>query len=263
MPLGEALRLVAPVEHQRLGDLDGRGVGRVQVEHRGRGARVEALLAQLGEEAAHRDRHVAEVDVHRARRLALVADGAVVRHVAELVEVPKAHAAARLLLVEEGLGEERQAQDLVARAVEQVRARHVRRAHGLALAAAQAVLHRVGDRPDVAPLEDDGFVPDEREGRRVGVREVGAREQLAAVEAPFRIHRRFPSREGLDLAGLHELELGDADAVLARDDAAQALRQRERRAPPPRSRCAASRSRRSSPGCWCARCRRPRACAGR
>ncbi len=54
-------------------------------------------------------------------------------------------AAPRLLLVQERLDQQRGGEDLVARRVEQVGARHVRRAHRLALAAAQAVLDRFGD----------------------------------------------------------------------------------------------------------------------
>jgi hypothetical protein len=61
-------------------------------------------------------------------------------------------------LVQEGFDQQRGGEDLVARAVEQVGARHMRRAHRLALAAAQAVLDRVGDAADRALLQDQAFV---------------------------------------------------------------------------------------------------------
>ena len=87
----------------------------------------------------------------------------------ELVPVPQRHAAARLLLVQERLDQQRGGEDLVARAVQQVGARHVRGAHRLALAAAQAVLDRIGDRADVGLLHDQRLVAHQAEARRVGV----------------------------------------------------------------------------------------------
>ena len=115
--------------------------------------------------------------------------------VLELLPVLDADAAPRLLLVQEGLDQQRGGEDLVARAVQQVGARHVGGAHRLALAAAQAVLDRVGDRADVALLHDQRLVAHQAEARRVGVRQVGrahvvaqprqraAAQQLALVEA--------------------------------------------------------------------------------
>ena len=86
--------------------LDRRRVGRVEEQHRRRDARCSAARLRCGAGVAHRDRHVAEIDVDRARVHALVADRAVVGDVAELVEVPERDAAARLLLVEERLGQQ-------------------------------------------------------------------------------------------------------------------------------------------------------------
>ena len=77
---------------------------------------------------------------------AAVADRAMIGHVGELVPVLDRDAAAGLLLVEKRLDEQRGGQDLVARRVQQIGARHVGRADGLALAAAQAILDGVGDR---------------------------------------------------------------------------------------------------------------------
>ena len=112
------------------------------------------LFAHLAQQVAHVHGHVAEVDLDRAGRQALVADRAVVGHVLELLPVLDADAAARLLFVQEGLDQQRGGEDLVARAVEQVGARHVRGADRLALAAAQAVLDRIGNGADVALLHD-------------------------------------------------------------------------------------------------------------
>jgi hypothetical protein len=82
----------------------------------------------------------------------------VVGHVLELGPVGQRHAAAGLLLIQEGLDQQRGAEDLVARAVQQVGARHVGRAHRLALAAAQAVLDVVGDLADGGLLHDQRLV---------------------------------------------------------------------------------------------------------
>ena len=169
----EALHLEADVDHAVRMQLDGLRVGRVQERHRRRVAGPEALLAHLAQQVAHVHRDVAEVDLHRARRLALVAHGAVVGHVLEVLPVLHADATPRLLFVQEGLDQQRGRENLVARAVEQVGARHVRRAHRLALAAAQAVLDAVADGADVALLHDQRLVPHQPETRRVSGRQVG------------------------------------------------------------------------------------------
>jgi hypothetical protein len=80
----------------------------------------------------------------------------VVGDVVEFVEMAQRNAAPGLLLVEEGLDQQRGGEDLVARRVEQVGARHVRRADRLALAAAQAVL----DRSAMAPISDCSMISD-------------------------------------------------------------------------------------------------------
>ncbi len=68
-------------------------------------------------------------------------------------------------------------------------------------------------------------MPDEREGRRVGVAQVRAREELAAIEVPVRVDAALVLGEGRELLGREVLDLGDADAVLARDHAAQGARE--------------------------------------
>ena len=221
-PVREPLRPEAPVDHALAHQLDRRRVGGVEEEHRRRGAGVRALLALLAQQVPHRDRDVAEVDVHRTGFRALVADGAVVGDVAELVEVPERDAAAGLLLVQERLDQERRREDLVPRRVEQVRARHVRRAHRLALAAAQAVLDRVGDAADLGRLQDQRLGADQVERRRVRVAEVAAGQELPAVEPALGIDLVLVGAERRDLVRLEVLELGDADPVLAGDHPAEA-----------------------------------------
>ncbi len=60
---------IAPVDHRLARQLDGVRVGGVEEDHCGRRAGVEFLLALPAQEVAHGNRHVAEVDVHRARAL--------------------------------------------------------------------------------------------------------------------------------------------------------------------------------------------------
>jgi hypothetical protein len=141
----EALRLEAHAHHRRRTGLMVSGFGRVEEHHRRRVGRPPALVPILRSRLRmFIDTSPKSMFTGQATR-ALVAHGAVVGHVLELLPVLQADAAARLLLVEEGLDQQRGRQDLVARAVQQVGARHVRRAHRLALAAAQAVLDALAD----------------------------------------------------------------------------------------------------------------------
>ena len=170
--VGQALRLEAHAHHGRAGNLDGFGVGGVQKEHGRRIAGAETLLPHLAQQIAHIHRDVAKVDLDRAWRLALVAHGAVVCYVLKLLPVADADAPAGLLFVQKGLNQKRGSQNFVARAVEQIRARHMGRAHRLAFAAAQAVFDGVGNRPDIALLHDDGLVSHQAKRRRVGVGQI-------------------------------------------------------------------------------------------
>ncbi len=180
--VAEALRLVAPADQEAAHQLDGRGIGDVEERQRGPGAEAQAFLAAGAQQVAHVDRDVAEVDVHRAGLFALVAHGAVVGDVVHLVEVADRDAAARLFLVQERLDDETGGQDLVARRVQQVGARHVRVAHRLALAAAQAVLDLVVERAQLARLQDQRLLLHQAQRRRVRAVEGRARQQLAAIE---------------------------------------------------------------------------------
>src|SRR6185312_11531954 len=217
-----ALRAVAPLDHELARDPDGLRPGRIEEEHRGGGAGIEAFPAHPPQQVAHGHRHIAEIDVHGAGARALVAKGAMVPNVGELVPVPEAHAAAGLLLVEEGLDEKRGRQNLVARAIEEVGARHVRRAYGFALAAAQAVLDGIGDRADVRLLHDERLVSEEVEARRVRIREIAAGQELAQVEPALRVDRLLVGAELHDLSILQEFQFRNADTVLAGDDSIQA-----------------------------------------
>ncbi len=219
--MAETLRLVAPVDHELARQLDRARVVRVQEEHGSRLRGIGALVAQASQHVAHRHRDVAEVDVDGAGRFAFVADRAVIGDVAELVPVLDRDAAARLFLVQERLDQHRGGEDLVARRIEQVRARHVGAADRLALAAAQAVLDRVADPGDVRLLHDQRFVAEQVEARRIRVAQVRAGQQLAGVETAFRIDPSLVIAEAARLVVRQVLELGDADAVLAGDHATE------------------------------------------
>jgi len=231
-PVHEALRPKAEADHARAHELDRARMGGVEEVHRRRLARAKTLLAHLAQQVAHVHGDIAEVDVHRARGFALVAHGAVVGHVLEVFPVLHADAAPGLLFVKEGLDQQRGGEDLVARAVQQVGARHVGGAHRLALAAAQAVLDAGADGADVALLHDERLVPHEPEAGRVGGAQVGgsrvgavAAQQFALVEAPLGVDAPLVVGKGRQLRVAQEGEFGDADAVLARYHAAQAARQ--------------------------------------
>ena len=83
-----ALYFETPVNHQRLGEFDGGGIGGVQIEHRGGRAGVECFLAFFAQKITHGDGDIAEVDIDRTRVLTFVANGAVVGNVRKFIEVP-------------------------------------------------------------------------------------------------------------------------------------------------------------------------------
>ena len=102
----QALCLEPDVHHARAHELDGFGVGGIQEEHGRSIARTETLLTHLAQQVAHVHGHIAEVDLHRAGRGALVADGAVVGHILEFFPVLDADAPPGLLFVEESLDQQ-------------------------------------------------------------------------------------------------------------------------------------------------------------
>ena len=141
-------------------------------------AGAKALLAHFAQQVAHIHGDIAKVDFHRARALALMAHGAVVSHVFKLFPVANTDTAAGLLFVQKRLYQQRRGQNFVARAVKQVGARHMGTANRFALAAAQAVFHRVGNRANVALLHDQRLVAHQSEGWRIGIGQVTMHNQI-------------------------------------------------------------------------------------
>ena len=208
----QPLGLVAHANHAAAQQLDGLRLGGVQKRHGQLAAGVEAFFVHLAQQVAHVHGHVAKVDLHRAGRKALVAQGAVLGHVLKLLPVVAGDAPARLLLVQKGFHQQRGGQNLVAWRIQQVRARNVRVAHRLALAAAQAVLDRFGNGANVGLLHDDRLVAHQPKAGRVGVGQVGKHQrlargfgghqpvflanELAPVEAPVRVDALFVIGKG-------------------------------------------------------------------
>ena len=131
------------------------------------------------------------------------------------------YAAAGLFFVQKRFGEQADAEDFVARAVQQVGARHVGAAHRFAFAAAQAVFHRFGDGAEVGLFHNQRFHAQQLKRRRVGIAQIRAFHQFVAVEAALRIDFGFVVPEGLHFFVGKEFELGDADAVLAGNHAVE------------------------------------------
>ena len=100
----------------------------------------------------------------------------------------------------------------------------MRRTGVLALAAAQAVLDGVRDILQIILLHEKRLGAQQMEARREGDIETGAVAQLAAVEEAVRVHLVEVLVEGLQLLIRQEGNLGHADAVFARNRAAEALR---------------------------------------
>src|ERR1700682_6120108 len=100
----------------------------------------------------------------------------------EFVPMFDRYPAARLLLVEERLDQQGCRKYLVARGIQEIGAGHVRRAYGLAFAAAQAVLDGVGDGADVRLLHDERLLPEQPETRCVGAAQIRTRHELVLVE---------------------------------------------------------------------------------
>ena len=217
--MGQALGLEADADHRRARQLDGLWIGRVEHEHRRRIARPEALLPHLAQQIAHIHRHFTEVDIDRAWTQAFMADGAMVGDILELLPMLDRDAAPGLLLVQKGLDQQRSREDLVARRIEQIGARHMGGADRLAFAATQAILDAGRDRADVALLHDQRLMAHQPETRRVGIGQVGKSrlpaQQLALVEAPFRVDFFLVAGEPGQLFVGQVFELGNADAMFA------------------------------------------------
>ena len=197
------MQLEANAHHAGTYQLDGLRIGGIEEEHGRSITRAEALLAHFVQQPAHVHGDVAKVDLHRARRLAFVAHGAVVGYILKLFPMADADAAPRLLFIQKRFNQQRRRQNLVARAVQQIGARHVGGTHRLALAAPQAVFDGVGNRADIALLHDQRLVRHQAKRRRVGVGEVGGlvrlAQQLALVEASVRVNARLVVGKRLQL----------------------------------------------------------------
>src|SRR5450631_4018924 len=111
-----------------------------------------------------------------------MADRAVIGDVRQFVPMLDRYAAASLFFVVKRLDQQRRREYLVARRIQQVRARHVGRANRLAFSATQAVLDGIGDDADVRLLHDEGLVPQKAETRRIGPPQIAARHELVLVE---------------------------------------------------------------------------------
>jgi hypothetical protein len=155
--VGEALRLVADAHHGRARRVDGLRIGGVQEEHRRR-------LAGLNFLPILRSRLRMFIDTSPKS----IFTGQGVAHLWQTVQWSATSLNSSQCLIDtprrvcssyRKASTSSEVEDLVARAVQQVGARHVGRAHRLALAAAQAVLDRIGDRADVALLHDQRLVP--------------------------------------------------------------------------------------------------------
>ena len=96
------------------------------------------------------------------------------------------------------------------------------RAYRLAFAAAQAILDGIGDRADVRLLHDQGFVAQQFEARRVGAAQVASGMSLCLLNRPVGVDALLVGAEPGELLFGQVLELGDADAVFARDHAVEA-----------------------------------------
>jgi len=218
-PMGVALCGVAEFQHPLAQCTDQQRLCGVEERQRQPGAEAAVAPTVRLENGAHTHGDVTEVDIDRARRLTLVADGAVVGDVVHLGEVAHRDTAPGLLLVEERLDDQAGGKDLVARRVEQVGARHVGGADRLAFAAAEAVLDRLVERPELARLENQRLLFDQAQRRRVGVVKPRAGQQFAAVEVAVRIDFFLVGGKCRGVFRVKVAVLGQADAVLAGDDA--------------------------------------------
>jgi hypothetical protein len=95
--------------------VDFAGFGGIEIAHGQPGAEVEGLFTACPENVTHVNGDLAEVNIHRAGCLALVAGGAMVGHIVEGGKMLLRNAAPGLLLIEKGLDEQAGGKDLVAR----------------------------------------------------------------------------------------------------------------------------------------------------
>ena len=93
---------VAKTDHHLADTLDEHRVLDGEESHGRSGAQIELLLALLAQQVTHSNGDIAEINIHRARLLATVTDGAMRRDVIELGPVRERDTATGLFFVEEG-----------------------------------------------------------------------------------------------------------------------------------------------------------------
>ena len=95
-------------------------------------------------------------------------------------------------------------------------------AHGLAFAAAQAVFNGIGDFAQLRLLHNQAFKAQQLKRWRVGVAQICAAHQLVAIEMPFGVYFGFVVPKRLHFGVGEKFQLGNTDAVFARNHAVQA-----------------------------------------
>ena len=148
-----------------------------------------------------------------------MAHRAVISDIAELVKVLERDTTACLFFVQECFNKQGCRQNLVARAVQQICARYMRRTHRFALSATQAVLDRIRNFPDFALFQYQAFLLQQAEAGRVCAIKICTFEQLAFVETPFRVYSLFVLRETSNGIITEIIEFGNANTVLPRNHA--------------------------------------------
>ena len=183
-----------------------------------------AAATLLVEEVAQPQGHLAGFDLDRAHARALAAGRAVVGDGAQLFKQPRIGLAPGDLGIIDGLDDRAEADVLVARVVEHAVLRGEHGADLLALAAAVAELDAGQDVDEGILVRQGGLfeIPDQavkREG--VGLDGQSAGGELARVDDVLGIDPLFVGAQGVDLGLFQKGDLGDADAVFARDRAAE------------------------------------------
>ncbi|VTR68716.1 hypothetical protein DESC_720094 [Desulfosarcina cetonica] len=201
------------------------GVGRfravVQIGQ-GHGRRWGAAAIMVGREdltLQHRNR--AGIDIHRAGRLAFVADGAVVGHLPQVFQGVKAGTAKALGFPQDRLDQGHHGEVLVARVEKKIFLGMKHAARGFAAAAAHAAGDHLRQTFQFGMAQDAGFQAQQVEGgsedqlRRARVAE------FARIHEPVGVHLATVVGKLRQTLGVQVFELGQADAVLAADHAVQ------------------------------------------
>ena len=219
--ISSVLRLKAHVHHAHSQGFHRGRVFGIQESHADCRRWVEFLFALFAQEVAHVHSDITKVDVHRTRLFTAVTHGTVVGHIVEFFKMLERYAATGLFFVQKRFGEQAHTQNLVARAVQQIRTRHMGGTHRLTFTTAQTVFHRMSDLADVRLLHDQGFHAKQFKRWCVSHAQIGAAHQFTAVKAACRIDLGFVIPKWLHFFVGQVFQLGDADAVLTRNHAIQ------------------------------------------